>query len=165
MIEEQRGYARALLGHLNPYTKLAYTADPAVAFIEINNENGLIMEWNGRALDAMPYPYAAEFSRQWNEWLKKKYGTNEKLVAAWKDGEQPVGPELLTNGDFRGGAEHWFVEEHEGAKASASFGGSNAAAEMALHVTAPGKEGWHVQFSQSPVQVEKSKSYTVSFRA
>lgn len=59
MIEQQHAYATALLKHVNPYTKLAYTADPAVAFIEINNENGLVMEWNGKALDAMPDPYAS----------------------------------------------------------------------------------------------------------
>lgn len=46
-----------------------------------------------------------------------------------------------------------------------SFGGSNATAGMALLVSAAGKEGWHVQFSQSPVKVEKGKSYTISFRA
>lgn len=165
MIEQQHAFAKALLTHVNPYTKLAYTADPAVAFIEINNENGLIMEWNGKALDALPDPYAAEFSRQWNDWLKKKYGTNEKLAAAWKEGEQPLGPELLANGDFRGGADHWYLEQHEGAKATMGFGGSNNTSEMALLVTAPGKEGWHVQFTQSPLKVEKGKSYTISFRA
>ncbi|HEV7403119.1 MAG TPA: carbohydrate binding domain-containing protein [Chthoniobacteraceae bacterium] len=165
MIEQQHAYATALLKHVNPYTKLAYTADPAVAFIEINNENGLIMEWNGKALDAMPDPYAAEFSKQWNEWLKKKYGTPEKLAAAWSQGEERLGAELLANHDFRAGADHWFLEQHEGAKAAMTFGGSNATTEMALNVTAPGKEGWHVQFSQSPVKVEKGKSYTISFRA
>jgi hypothetical protein len=165
MIEQQHAYASALLKHVNPYTKLPYTADPAVAFIEINNENGLIMEWNNKALDAMPDPYAAEFSRQWNAWLQKKYGTSDKLVTAWKEGEQPLGAELLANHDFRDGAGHWFLEQHEGAKAKMSFGGSNNAAEMALNVSAPGKEGWHVQFSQSPVKVEKGRSYTITFRA
>ncbi len=165
MIEQQHAYATALLKHVNPYTKLAYTADPAVAFIEINNENGLIMEWNGKALDALPDPYAAEFSKQWNAWLQKKYGTQEKLAAAWSVGEEKLGPELLANHDFRGGAEHWFLEQHEGAKAAMSFGGGNAAPGMALLVSATGKEGWHVQFSQSPVKVEKGKSYTIFFRA
>ena len=53
MIEQQRDFARALLTHVNPFTGLAYTADPAVAFIEINNENGLMSEWNGGSLDSM----------------------------------------------------------------------------------------------------------------
>ena len=38
----------------------AYIDEPAVAFIEINNENGLIMEWNNGSLDPMPDPFAAE---------------------------------------------------------------------------------------------------------
>ena len=39
LIELQKEYAQQLLGHLNPYTKLKYTDDPAVAIVEINNEN------------------------------------------------------------------------------------------------------------------------------
>src|SRR4051812_24406418 len=141
MIEEQRGYARALLGHLNPYTKLAYTADPAVAFIEINNENGLIMEWNNKALDAMPDPYAAEFQRQWNDWLKNKYGDDAKLAAAWKEGEQPLGEPMWAAG--RAG---WNLETHEGAKAEIKVKNEPGLESIALRVTAAGAQGWHVQF-------------------
>ena len=38
LIELQKQYVHQLLGHLNPYTKLEYTNDPAVAIVEINNE-------------------------------------------------------------------------------------------------------------------------------
>jgi hypothetical protein len=72
MIAQQRDYARALLAHVNPYTGASYANEPAVALIEINNENGLVNEWNNGALDAMPDPYAADLRRQWNEWLAKK---------------------------------------------------------------------------------------------
>lgn len=81
-IEQQREYARTLLTHVNSYTGKAYIDEPSVAFIEINNENGLMMEWNNGTLDRMPDPYAAAFQKQWNEWLQKKYGTQEKLAAA-----------------------------------------------------------------------------------
>jgi hypothetical protein len=51
MIAMQKDYARALLTHAIPYTKSAYTEEPAVAFIEINNENALVDEraeaWSG----------------------------------------------------------------------------------------------------------------------
>ena len=57
-IEEQKRYARMLLRHVNAYTGNAYAEEPAVAIVEINNEDGLIREWAGGGLDRMPAPYA-----------------------------------------------------------------------------------------------------------
>lgn len=45
MIELQKEYARKLLTHVNPYTGLAYTDDPCVAMVEINNENALFRQF------------------------------------------------------------------------------------------------------------------------
>ena len=53
-MEAQKRYARQLLTHLNPYTKLTYVEDPAVALVEINNENGLIHTWLDGSFDALP---------------------------------------------------------------------------------------------------------------
>src|SRR5205814_262823 len=94
-IEQQREYAHTLLTHVNAYTGKAYTDEPSVAFIEINNENGLIMEWNNGTLDAMPDPFAAAFQKQWNQWLEKRYGSREKLAAAWEPGVEPLREEML----------------------------------------------------------------------
>ncbi|MBN2580603.1 MAG: beta-galactosidase [Pirellulales bacterium] len=93
MIELQKKYARDLLTHVNSYTKRAYTDEPAVAFVEINNENALFHEWNGGALDGLPEPYAGTFRKCWNAWLKKKYSTTQKLRAAWGSG-LPAGQTL-----------------------------------------------------------------------
>lgn len=41
LIELQKQYAKDLLTHYNPYTKLRYCDDPAVCLVEINNENTL----------------------------------------------------------------------------------------------------------------------------
>ena len=66
MIELQKKYARDLLTHVNPYTKTAYTDEPAVAFVEINNENALFAEWGWGKLDSLPEPYATTFRKLWN---------------------------------------------------------------------------------------------------
>ena len=42
LIELQKQYAKDLLAHLNPYTKLRYCDDPAVCLVEITNENTLV---------------------------------------------------------------------------------------------------------------------------
>ena len=41
LVELQKEYARQLLTHRNPYTRLTYADDPAVAIVEINNENAM----------------------------------------------------------------------------------------------------------------------------
>jgi hypothetical protein len=43
LVELQKEYARDLLTRVNPYTGLAYTNDPCVAMIEINNENAMLL--------------------------------------------------------------------------------------------------------------------------
>jgi hypothetical protein len=64
LIELQKDYARELLGHLNPYTKLKYSDDPAIAVIEINNENSLYVAFHP------PSPfYEEELARLYNRWL------------------------------------------------------------------------------------------------
>jgi len=66
MIELQKEYARQLLDHLNPYTKRKYTADPAVAIVEINNEDGINVGYRG------PSPfYTEELAGIYNQWLAK----------------------------------------------------------------------------------------------
>ena len=41
IIELEKEYARNLLTHVNPYTKTEYRKEPAIAIVEILNENGI----------------------------------------------------------------------------------------------------------------------------
>jgi hypothetical protein len=70
IIELQKEYARQLLVHSNPYTKLEYRNDPAVAMVEINNENALWVGSHGPT----PY-YDHELTDLYNTWLKKNLST------------------------------------------------------------------------------------------
>jgi len=162
MIAEQREYARKLLTHVNAYTGNAYIDEPAVAIIEINNENGLIMEWNNSTLDAMPDPFAAEFQKQWNEWLAKKYRDRARLAVAWEPGAEPLGEEML-----KPAHDAWHFEQHGDAKATQEFtaGDSTGGDVMHVRVTQPGKEGWHVQVGQPGLVLAAGKTYTVRLRA
>lgn len=100
MIELQKKYARDLLTHVNPYTRTAYTQEPAIAFVEISNEDALFAVWGWGQLDDLPDPYATTFRKLWNAWLRKKYGSSAQLRQAWNVGAVPLGEELLRNGDF-----------------------------------------------------------------
>ena len=82
LIELQREYARMLLrDHVNFYNGKSYADDPTVVMLEIYDESGLFMKrgvWR-----EMPPPYAANFQKLWNDWLRGQYTTSEKLRAVW----------------------------------------------------------------------------------
>lgn len=85
LIDLQMEYARELFGrHVNPYTGLRYADDPAIAILEICDENGLFVCRN--RWGSMPSPYREELIRRWNFWLRSRYGTSAKLAEAWKRG-------------------------------------------------------------------------------
>ena len=65
LIALQKEYARKILTHVNPYTGLAYRDEPAVAIVEILNENAV---WVG--FTAPPF-YDAQLTTLYNEWLSR----------------------------------------------------------------------------------------------
>ncbi|MGD0336873.1 MAG: hypothetical protein ABSB18_07255 [Candidatus Omnitrophota bacterium] len=83
LIELQKEYARNLLTHYNPYTKMRYCDDPSIALIEITNENSLFDYWKidklngfagGIGKNSIPNYYVVELNKRWSDWLMKKYG-------------------------------------------------------------------------------------------
>jgi len=79
--ELHREYAEQLLTHYNPYTKSQYRHEPAVATIELVNENSIVEAWmadrligrntgqqRGTWIDITPY-YTAQLTEKYNVWL------------------------------------------------------------------------------------------------
>jgi hypothetical protein len=169
-VRTQQQYARNLLTHRNPYTDRTYAEDPGVAFVEINNENGLFHAWLSGQVDRLPEGFRNDLRRRWNDWLEQRYGTAEKLRKAWAVGEEPLGKEMLTNGDFTQGMAFWTLERHDGAQATAAVvddlpAGVRGGKAVQLKVARPGGEAWHVQLIQRGFGVRKGRSYTLSFWA
>jgi carbohydrate binding protein with CBM4/9 domain/cellulase (glycosyl hydrolase family 5) len=168
MIEAQKKYARDLLAHVNPYTKTSYADEPAVAFVEISNEDALYNIFNRRDLDDLAEPYATTYRELWNKWLVKKYGSTEKLRSAWKAGEWPLGPEMLTNGDFSSGTtKAWNLERDSETVVqwSVENSGPNNGPALRIVLTKNGQVAWHPQLSQSGFSVKKDTPYTLVFQA
>lgn len=100
MIALQRKYVRDLLTHVNPYTQLAYKDDPAIAMLELANENSLVVNWYRGNLDRLPAPYQEFFQGLWNRWLQRKYQTTAALRQAWGCRREPLGAEQIPDGQF-----------------------------------------------------------------
>jgi len=65
LIELEKEYARKLLTHVNPYTGTEYRNEPAIAIVEMLNENGI-----GQGFKPPTQFYADELDRLYNDWLK-----------------------------------------------------------------------------------------------
>lgn len=171
VLDTQKVYARNLLTHRNAYTGHAYAEEPAVAFVEINNENGLIHAWLDGQVDRLADLFQTELAAQWNQWLRRRYGTTAKLRQAWASSEEPLGNELLSNGDFVRRTEDWFFEcqrPDADAAAIASDTGPDAlpvAKSVELRVARPGTQSWLVRFEQAGFAVRENASFTIGFWA
>lgn len=98
MVELQKEYARDLLTHVNRYTGNAYTDEPAVAMIEISNEDqGLVQFERSGHVPSLGKPFLQELERQWNAWLHAKYPSEEAIRSAWVRDAGTLGAELLAD--------------------------------------------------------------------
>ncbi|HVF85315.1 MAG TPA: hypothetical protein VM821_04990, partial [Abditibacteriaceae bacterium] len=71
-----------MLRRRNPHTGLTYAQEPALAFIEFRNEDDIFWPSTQNAVEKCP-TYKKRFNQYFSDWLQKKYGTQERLVAAW----------------------------------------------------------------------------------
>ncbi len=171
LIEAQKKYARDLLGHVNKYRKIRYADDPAVAMVEITNENSFFM-WDGEErLRTLPDYYAAILQKMYNDWLLKKYGSESKLRLEWGKDAEPLGKNFLRNGAFSlagsggRGALNWNVEQHEGCKASASIDSYKTKKALRFDIQKKDETDWHLQLTNAGFALEEGKYHTVSFEA
>ncbi len=159
LIDAQKRYARDLLAHVNRYRKLRYADDPAVAFVEITNEDSFFM-WGGeRTLASLPPYYAGILQGLYAAWLRRRYTTTGKLRAAWAEGAEPLGANALAPLERPG--RRWRLEQHGQAAAKAVRAGSGLRVEIAR---TDGTD-WHVQLNQPGVTLTAGRYYTLSFRA
>jgi hypothetical protein len=81
----QRRWWKDALTRKNPYTGLTLAQDPALALIEIVNEDSLLF-WTFSPYETVPAPQMEILERQFGGWLAGRYGSLEKAFAAWGGG-------------------------------------------------------------------------------
>jgi hypothetical protein len=77
-----------LLKHKNPYTGRTYAEEPALCFIELQNEDDIFFYTSEKAFNACP-TYRKHFLARFASWLKARYGSQEKLKSAWDSALKP----------------------------------------------------------------------------
>ncbi|MBI5725075.1 MAG: hypothetical protein HZA50_14030 [Planctomycetes bacterium] len=77
-----KSWMKQVFTEKNPHTGIPLKDDPALAIIQIQNEDSLLFWTNQRLKGAAK----TEFRRQFGEFLKKKYGSLDKAKAAWGAG-------------------------------------------------------------------------------
>jgi Carbohydrate binding domain len=162
----QQDYAARLLTPTNRYTGLPLAKDPAVAMVEIINENGIVQKWLDGGLDRLAARYASSLQARWNDWLMARYTNQTAMLAAWNVIDQPLGPNLMRNGSFSNGLTGWVTEQHFNARAGFSVTAeftNRPSAKVA--VTNADAAGWYIQLNYPGLSLISNGTYTVSFWA
>lgn len=86
--ENYKAFARALLGHRNPYTQLRYADDPALGWLSLMNE-----DCPGNFIGGLHGRLREDWQRAWNRWLAACYPDRKTLASALgnlADGQDPA---------------------------------------------------------------------------
>ena len=167
-IEAEKQYARDFFGHVNRYTGKPYTEEPAVAFMEIINENGILCAWpRGHIKRTWSGALVADLQAAWNGYLKRRYQTTDALRQAWAKGARVDSGELLRNPAFAQGTEGWSLECVAPSTGSLSVSKDGHNGKPCVVATCEPKPGptWRVNLHQTGLAVEKGATYQLSFAA
>lgn len=73
-----------MLNHYNPYTGMRYADDPALSYVELQNEDNAFFPTTNQMMEDCP-TYKSMICEMFSDWLRKKYGTQQALQKAWGD--------------------------------------------------------------------------------
>lgn len=99
------------LNHVNPYTGLRYADDPALNFIEFQNEDNIFFATTDQMVEMCP-TYRQLLIDKFVSWLREKYNDHATLTIAWGEDAFEWGREVrnedwnLDEGNIRPVASH-----------------------------------------------------------
>ena len=174
LIMLQKEYAQQLFTHVNPYTGLPLVNDPVMAMVEITNENWFLHNWQANSLRPiymggnLTVRHNNMLQQLWNDYLLKRYGSNDALKLTWQSGSF-LTEEQLQNGGFEDGVADPFQFNSWDANTQATGAIDNDAASgnnfYKVSIVNAAANTWDVQLIQQNLTIEKDSSYIVTFKA
>ena len=173
----QRDFSLQLLSPVNLYTGMSLAEDPAVAMVDITNENTLYGYWKSDLLrhkskgGDLIQRHVDTLDVRWNEFLQNKYASQTILETTWNQTAGAGGQnEQVVDGGFESGdpSANFIMELHDVAQAtiiadaSNPFNGNYSGRVDVLNATST---NWHIQFKQTGASLEALKTYQITFAA
>ncbi|HSM46847.1 MAG TPA: carbohydrate binding domain-containing protein, partial [Draconibacterium sp.] len=177
IIDLQKDFAQKIIGHVNPYTKLTYADDPAMANLELTNENSMFLGWLswqgdyifGETTGGIGPFYSAELDTKFNNWLATKYKNDSLLSEAWKGEGSGAVSELVKNGSFEQNLTNWSTwintPSVQGTFTIDNTVAKDGSKSLKATVTKTGDYGWYFQMKTNNFAVKENSSYKLSFYA
>jgi hypothetical protein len=98
MLQQMLDIQEQIMAHLNPHRNLRYADDPAIVIVQPINEVSLMQRspvetpllWNPQGQDVrqqrvLPVGVYRAFTAEWNEWLRQRFGSREKMLAEFPE--------------------------------------------------------------------------------
>lgn len=171
LIAAQKAYAHDMLNRVNPYRNIRVADDPAIAFVEITNEDSFFM-WDGpQKLRSLPTYYANILKQQYNNWLGIQYGDTNGLRNVWNAHIEPLGPNVITsferhfNDPTVEPNNKWYLEQHNGCLADFTLAQYQSRTGAKFAPTVIDGTEWHLQAKQAHLHLTAGQYYTLSFDA
>ena len=83
-----KAWLKTVLTTKNPYTGMSLAADPAVGFVEIQNEDSFFF-WTFNPENVGKGPWR-QLEQKFATWADARYGSRAKVLAAWKNATNPA---------------------------------------------------------------------------
>lgn len=130
--ELQHRWAKTLLSHVNPLTGIALGQDPAVPVVELTNEQSLFLYWVSNRINytdsnnvltkgnqTISYHQSRRLDTLYADYLRRNYGSEAGLIAAWAGAPIVNAPNLVSDPSFEAfTSAEWQFYTANGAQAS-----------------------------------------------
>src|SRR5579862_4449512 len=84
--EIQKGWWKTYLTTMNPHTKKSLAEDPTLAFMEIQNEDGILF-WTFSPYQNVPAAQMEVLEKKFGGWLRAKYSSLDAAFSKWGKGK------------------------------------------------------------------------------
>ena len=163
-IAQQKDYARQILNHVNPKTGLKWANDPALALVELNNEDTLIGHAFDGSLQALPAHYRDTLMNGWNTFLRARYAGDDALRRAWQG--EPLGDNIARAVVAGAATAPWDLSLQGGSQARVeTVAGENGDQALKINIEQKPAQDWQLELMQTHLKLRAGQNYTVSLRA